>query len=179
MLAPEQLYEKYKPEVYGYLLSLTRDAQAAEELLSECFLAAVRQLPFFRGDSSVKTWLFGIARNCYLRRLKKRYRELPMDGMALAYLAGAGADDAADGVLRQVIRRQLCQRVFALLEQEDARTQQVVKLRLNGYAYREIAERLHLSEGSARVLDHRAKKRLRERLEKEGYDLASDGSEGL
>ena len=50
MLAIEKLYEKYRQDVYRYLLSLTRDTDVAEDLLSECFLIVIRKLPFFAGN---------------------------------------------------------------------------------------------------------------------------------
>ena len=59
--ALEQLYLAYRQDVYRYLCSLTRNASDAEDLLSETFLRALTRLPFFRGDCSAKTWLFGIA----------------------------------------------------------------------------------------------------------------------
>ena len=166
MLALEQLYEKYKPDVYHYLLGLTHNVDAADDLLSECFLIAARKLPFFRGESTVKTWLFGIARNCWLRQLRKQHHDIALDDMVETYLS--------DDVSRQVVNKQLCERVIALLKQNDERTQRVVEMRINGYSYREIASQLYISEGSARVIDHRAKKRLREQLIKEGYDLVTD-----
>ena len=68
----EELYRIYKQDVYGYLLSLTRDPSLAEDLLSETFLKAIQSLPKFRGDSTSKTWLLGIARNLWLQELRRR-----------------------------------------------------------------------------------------------------------
>ena len=162
MLALEKLYEKYRQDVYRYLLSLTRDADAAEDLLSECFLIAIRKLPFFCFFSTVKTWLFGIARNCWLQHLRKQHLAITLDDMIEAYIA--------DDIAEQVINRQLCERIIALLKQENERTQRIVNMRINGYSHREIAMQLGISQGSVRVIDHRTKKRIREMLIKEGYD---------
>lgn len=166
MLALEQLYEKYKRDVYRYLLSLTHDADAAEDLLSECFLIAIRKLPFFRVESTVKTWLFGIARNCWLQYLRKQRPTISFDDMVEIYIT--------DDVSKQVINRHSCERIITLLKQEDERTQRVVSLRINGYSHREIATQLEISEESARVIDHRAKKRIRETLIKEGYEYVAE-----
>lgn len=162
MLALEKLYEKYSPDVYRYLLSLTRNADAAEDLLSECFLIVVRKLPFFRGESTVKTWLFGIARNCWLQYLRKQRPTIALDDRIEVYMA--------DDIAGLVIDRQQCERIIALLRQESARTQRIVNMRMNGYSHREIAAQLCISEGSVRVINYRAKKRIREILIQEGYE---------
>lgn len=162
MLAIEKLYEKYRQDVYRYLLSLTRDTDAAEDLLSECFLIAIRKLPFFRGESTVKTWLFGIARNCWLQYLRKQHPTITLDDLIEVYLA--------EDIAGQVITRQLCERIIALIGQENARTQKIVNMRINGYSHREIAMQLGISEGAVRVTDHRTRKRIREILIQEGYD---------
>lgn len=49
MSALEQIYKKYRLDVYRYLLSLTHDEDTAEDLLSDCFIIALCKLPFFRG----------------------------------------------------------------------------------------------------------------------------------
>ncbi|MFI3200550.1 MAG: RNA polymerase sigma factor [Eubacteriales bacterium] len=64
----KDLYEKYKLDVYKYLYSLTRDKLLAEDLTSETFLAVLKSLHTFKGNSSVKTWIFGIARNKWLEK---------------------------------------------------------------------------------------------------------------
>ena len=71
----EQLYEENHRELYNYLLRLTGDSLLSEDLLSETFLQAIRSIPSFRGDSSIKTWLFGVARNCWLQYLRKEDRK--------------------------------------------------------------------------------------------------------
>ncbi|WP_418757842.1 sigma factor-like helix-turn-helix DNA-binding protein [Gemmiger sp.] len=46
-----------------------------------------------------------------------------------------------------------------------------MQLRAEGYTYAEIAVQLHISESSARVIEHRTRSWLKEILTKEGYDL--------
>lgn len=73
----ERFYRQYRDDVYRYLLGLARDPNLAEDLLSETFLEALRALPAFRGESTAKTWLFGIARNVWLRQLQKGRAHAP------------------------------------------------------------------------------------------------------
>ena len=67
MRAVEELYATYRDDLFRYLCSLTHDPAQAEDLLSETFLQALQSAGSFRGRSSEKTWLFGIARNLWLR----------------------------------------------------------------------------------------------------------------
>ena len=60
-------------------------------------------------------------------------------------------------------------RVRQLLEREPPRTRRVVSMRLEGYSFYEIGLACGVSESSARVIDFRAKRRLRAALEQEGF----------
>ena len=73
----KELYDRYKGAVFGYLYRMTGSAQEAEVLTQETYLQALLSLHRFRGDSTVLTWLLRIARNQYLKQLRKRGREIP------------------------------------------------------------------------------------------------------
>jgi len=165
MIVFEQLYQKYKQDVFRYLLSLTHDKSVAEDLLSECFIIAMRKLPLFRGESTVKTWLFGIARNCWLQYLRKDHPTIPYGEIAMK----AVVEDISDSSYT----KEIAERIVSLIKEKDERTQIIVKMRIDGYSYREIAERLQVSEGSVRVIYHRTKKQLRDQLSREGFDLVA------
>ena len=75
----EELYLEHRQAVYAYLLRLTRDTDRAEDLLSETFLQAIRSAPSFRGESSVRTWLCGIARNLWLKNCRDGTNYLALD----------------------------------------------------------------------------------------------------
>ena len=159
--ALEQLYLAYRQDVYRYLCSLTRNASDAEDLLSETFLRALKRLPFFRGDCSAKTWLFGIARNVWLESLRRRRPQLDLDDLIDWYLEDRlSADSDA--------RAALC-RVRELLAQKDERSSRIIFLRAEGYTYAEISTQLGISENSARVIEHRTRTWLKATLQKEGY----------
>ena len=160
----EYLYETYRSDVYRYLLGLTRDPDLAEDILSETFCTAIMALDGLRSDSSVKSWLLTIARNKWLDHLRKRN---PISDVDLTELYIA---DTAPGPEQRAIQKETVQRVQALLAQEDPRTQTVVRMRIDGYSFYEIAQKLRIREGSARVIDFRARKKLREQLTKEGFD---------
>lgn len=159
MRALEELYRLYRDDVFRYLCSLTHDPNQAEDLLSETFLQAMQSAVNFRGQSSEKTWLFGIARNLWLRALRRRRATVPWED--LSGLTGQeGPADAAAA-------RLLWERVQALLAEKDARTRTILQRRMQGVPFETIARDLGISAGSARVIDYRTRQWLKERLRKE------------
>lgn len=161
----EELYRQYRTELYHYLCGLTHDPAEAEDLLSETFVNVIHSLPAFRGDSAVRTWLYGVARRTWLSSLRKRRPAVSLDDLLERYVedgmpARAGPDDDA---------RQMLARVRELLKEYSERDAAIVELRAGGYSYAEIAARLHINENTARVAGHRARAWLKEQLKKEGY----------
>ena len=159
----EELYRRYRMDLYRYLCFLTHDPVQAEDLLSETFVRVIKRLPTFRGECEVKTWLFGIARNIWLESLRRRHQSVSLDDLMERYIT----DDA---LTETTAARQKLRRVQALLQQKDERTRSVVYLRAQGYSYQEIAQKLQITEASARVVEHRTRAWLKATLQKEGYD---------
>lgn len=160
MRAVEELYATYRDDLFRYLCSLTHDPAQAEDLLSETFLQALQSAGNFRGQSSEKTWLFGIARNLWLRTLRRRRPTVPLEDLAGLAAGEEPADAAAARMLRDRIR--------TLLAQKDERTRAIVLQRMQGVPFETIARALGISAGSARVMDYRTRQWLKETLRKEG-----------
>ena len=157
-----EVFTAHYRDVYDYLYSLSRDAALSEDLASEVFLEAVRSISGFRGESDVKTWLFSIARHrwfAHLRRARRQPRLL------------AEAEEAAGESLEDQYRRhETVERLRALAAGLPERNRRVLELRLEGYSYHEIGAAVGISEASARVMEFRARTKLREQLRKEGFD---------
>ena len=160
MRAVEELYATYRDDLFRYLCSLTHDPAQAEDLLSETFLQALQSAGSFRGQSSEKTWLFGIARNLWLRALRRRRPTVPLEDLAGLAAGEEPADAAAARMLRDRIR--------TLLAQKDERTRAIVMQRMQGVPFETIARALGISAGSARVMDYRTRQWLKETLRNEG-----------
>ena len=156
----EELYALYKKDVYAYLLSLTKDQTLAEDLLSETFVKAILHIATFKGKSSVKTWLFAIARNNWLQMLRKEKKPVEFNDSLKSYMSGSIEDT--------VINQMEFERIQDLLESKDERTKMILSMRLEGYSFAEIAQKLNISESTARVIDFRTKQWLRKELMKEG-----------
>ena len=158
-----ELFDSYYRDVYAYLCSMCRDPQLAEDLAAETFLQAVRSAAGFRGQSSGKTWLFSIARHCWFAHLRRARRMPGEDSPGEASeLAVPSAEDC-------VCEKEPAERAQQLLALESERTQGIVRMRLQGYSFFEIACRYGISESSARVIDFRARAKIQKALEKEGF----------
>ena len=151
MLGVEELYHRYRDDVFRYLCSLTHDPVLAEDLLSETFLCAIQKAGSFRGEGSERTWLFGIARNLWLQALR-RHRPT----VELSDLLGLYVEDTVGSALDS---RQLTVRVRQLLEELPPRERTIVRLRAEGLPYEEIAARCGIRAGSARVIEYRTRQR--------------------
>ena len=165
-----ELFENYYKDVYTYLYSLCRDASLSEDLASEVFLEVVKSIATFRGASDVKTWMFSIARHKWCDYLRKKNRQPETE--SLSELIGDSSSQCnawKKGTEEQVLDKELLERIYSLLALEPERTQDVVKLRMEGYSFYEIAKRQTISESSARVIYFRAKEKIRQTLEKEGF----------
>jgi RNA polymerase sigma-70 factor (ECF subfamily) len=68
----QQLVSRYQSMLYHYSFRLTGNADDARDLLQDVLLVLCRNLAQYRGDSSFKTWLFGIANYRAMDMLRKR-----------------------------------------------------------------------------------------------------------
>ena len=157
----EEFYQMYKQDVYRYLLSLTKDPLLSEDLLSETFVRAIQSLHRFRGESSVKTWLFAIARHTWFNHLRREKETVEWTD----YI-GLSIQEPYD---HRLITGEFAARIEQLLAEKDERTRKIVRMRSEGYSFTEIAREVRISESSCRVIDFRTKKWLRKILEKEGW----------
>lgn len=67
--------DEHADYLFRYALPRLRDRHIAEEVLQETFLAALKSVDKFRGDSSPRTWLVGLLRRKIADHYRKRYRE--------------------------------------------------------------------------------------------------------
>ena len=67
----EEMYILYKQDIYRYIFYLTNNPDLSEDLLSETFINAITSIKISKRQSTVKTWLFSIARHLWLQRIRK------------------------------------------------------------------------------------------------------------
>lgn len=160
----EELFARYYQDIYRYLYSLSLDASLAEDLASEVFLEVVKSVAMFRGEADIKTWIFSIARHKWYQYLRRQKKEAPTETLT-DYVTVPGKTLEA-----RYQDKELAERICALLDQEPERTRRIVLMRTEGYSFYEIGQKTGISENSARVIDFRAKTKIRQILKKEGYE---------
>lgn len=160
----EELFARFYNDVYHYLYSLSHDPALSEDLASEVFLEVVKSVAAFRGEADIKTWIFSIARHKWYAHLRRKKKQVDTEELP-DYLAFPGRPLDA-----QYQDKELAERIRQILDREPERTRSIVLMRTEGYSFREIAVKLGISENSARVIDFRAKSRIRQTLKKEGYE---------
>lgn len=143
------LYDRYVSLIYRYCLVRLGNRQEAEDVTSEVFLKAFTRLDSFRGQN-FSAWLYRIAHNAVVDRLRSRRQHAPLDDIQLT---GTSEQGAQNRVEQELLR----QHVSAL--PEDQRS--VVELRLAGWTDRRTAEALGKSVDAVKKLHFRAVRRLR------------------
>src|SRR6516164_4777846 len=71
-LAFSEIYERYHSKIFRLALRITRNFQDAEDVVQECFMRAFIHLDGFSGKSKLSTWLWRIAINAALMRIRRR-----------------------------------------------------------------------------------------------------------
>ena len=163
----DAVYRQHAQTVLKYLMSLTRDADLAEELTQETFYQAVRSIDRFDESCKITTWLCAIAKNQYLAYVKKHARmqyEPDVDRLYAGTIILQTAESTEAEVIRQTGQMELLKKLHAFPEPG----RDVLYLRLFGnLSFREIGEVMGKSENWARVTFFRARTNLRMELEKD------------
>ncbi len=157
----ESLYRRHRNRIYAVVWRLCGgDGALAEDLLQEAFVRAWQKLDSFRGDSRFSTWLHRLSVNVALSdrriRVKRLERETQLEGMIVRVAAG-DRDVFAD-------KRMDLEQAIAKLP-ERARTV-LVLYDIEGYSHAEVAEATGMAVGSSKAQLHRARKLVREELDK-------------
>ncbi len=154
----EEAYQSYFDPVYRYVLSLSGDPHAAEEITQETFFKALRSLDQFRGDSSLKSWLCAIARNIWISGQRKKKTQ-PIDEAEELPDPGMSPEES-------LVRQDESMRIHRLLHRLDEPYREVFTLRTLGcLSFRDIGELFGKSENWACVVYHRARARLKKEME--------------
>ncbi|BDG02376.1 RNA polymerase sigma factor [Anaeromyxobacter oryzae] len=165
------LYEELAPGIRRYLSRLVGAAEA-EDLTQEVFARAHRALPTRRGDSLVSTWLYRIATNAAIDRLRAASRhEVPVAATAESpveeeheLVSGGGACEAQDAD-SHVIRKEMRHCILDLVDRLPPAYREVILLgELRDSRDQEIADALGITLEAAKMRLHRARAELRKLL---------------
>lgn len=149
------LMSRYKEPVYWYIRRMVTIHSDAEDAVQETFVRVFRSFKMFRGDSSLKVWIYRIATNEALRTLERRSRELVRTGENADAAANIAGDSYFDYGDKAAVKLQKA----ILLLPEKQRT--AFNLRYyDDLSYDDIAAVTGSSAASAKVNYHIAKDKI-------------------
>lgn len=158
-----ELVRRHQGFVFTLVLRYVKSREDAEEVAQDVFVKAYRALPDFKGQSKFSTWLYTIATTSALSWLRKKGLDTrSLDDEALF----ARADNLDGGLRADTVevksRSELVNRALRLLAPDDA---QVLTLFYKGeQSLEEIATILGIEANTAKVRLHRARTRLKEKM---------------
>ena len=156
------LMARHGAAVYRYCREALHDAALADDVHQQVFIEAFRDLPRFAGRSTVRTWLFGIARHRVLDAVKQRRRaQTHLDDTQTA-----DPPDPAPSPEQWLDDARLHDALRAAVAELDERIRSTLLLRYQqGLSFEEMAQTTGENPGTLQARVARALRRLRERIE--------------
>jgi RNA polymerase sigma-70 factor, ECF subfamily len=157
--AATELVARHAPALARFAASSGAGADA-DELVQDTFVRAFGSLDTFRGDSTLRTWLFTIERRLILDRRRAERRRPPDVEL------DEGHATTTHDPLDAVVARESRQRLRGAVGRLSPTQREVFTLRVGeGLSYKEIAEAVGTTEGAARVHYHNAMRTIKEFLD--------------
>lgn len=152
----EEIYNTYWQKIFRLCMGYVNDYDLAQDMAQETFIIVWKQLPKFRNESNIGTWIFRIASNNCLRQIEKEKRfpkaELPLT-----------LTEEKD----PLIEHQL-QFLYKCISELPETERIIISLELEGIKQAEIANIVGLSESNTRVKIHRIKEKLTHKFREDG-----------
>jgi len=171
-----EIVKRYQNFVFTIALRYTPNREDAEEIAQDCFVKAYRSLSDFRGESKFSTWLYTIVTTTCLTFLRKKKLETQSLDNEKVFEAADNQDSGfRANQVEQKSRISMVNKAIALLSPDDAN---IISLFYKGeQSLEEIGLILGLESNTVKVRLHRARQRLKEKMEKyfaaEVNDLSS------
>lgn len=154
----EQIYTTYFRDVYLYICKLSNSEHIAEEITSETFFKAMKSIDSFRGDCDIRVWLCQIAKNCYYSYIKKEDRAECIDNVEIAE-QGASFEE-------RLFRHDTAMQIQKILHDVPEPYKEVFMWRVYAeLSFKQIGQIFGKSENWACVAYHRARNKIKEKLE--------------
>lgn len=170
----EELVTRHSGKTYALALGMLRNASDAEEVVQDTFLNVFTHLSTFRGDSAFTSWLYRVAANNALMKLRKRRRE-PVDSIETmlpsfhedghhTHMPGVWAARSAD---KLVDDKELAAILEGALGRLPEQYRVVLLMRdVDGLTNEEISDVMGLSIPAVKSRLHRARLAVREELDR-------------
>jgi RNA polymerase sigma-70 factor (ECF subfamily) len=159
------LVQRYQQYVFTLVLRFTDSREDAEEISQDVFVKAYRSLADFRGDSKFSTWLYTIVRTSCITFLRKRRLDTTSIDNERTFMQLENKESGFNASsIEQKSRHAMVNQAIRLLSPDDS---QLITLFYKGeQSLEEIGRIMGLEPNTVKVRLHRARNRLREKLEK-------------
>lgn len=149
----ELLYRLYAKELFCFIFSICKDKHLSEDIIQTTFVEAIKSIEQFRGKSSVKTWLFSIAKHQCYQHLRKVNLHVSIDDINI---------ESNENISEAAIINIFSEDVMRSINELDEPGRSIVLLRIMGeYSFSEIGNLVGKSENYCRVNFYRIKNKLR------------------
>lgn len=155
-----ELYRAHAGAVHRVAAAMLNDPAAAGDVVQEAFVRALEQISSLRDPERFRPWLLSIARHCAVDFLRQRQRAGSLADVDAEHLRDQAGGPDAVAELSELAG--LLKRSMVALSTRDATA--VFLVSQLGYAPAEVAKVLGVSVGAAKVVVHRARRRLRDAL---------------
>jgi RNA polymerase sigma-70 factor (ECF subfamily) len=158
------IVDRYQNYVFTLALRVVKNREDAEEVAQDVFIKAYRALADFKGASKFSTWLYTIVNNTSITFLrKKRLETHSLDNEKVFEMAESKDSGMNANQVEQKSKIAMVTRAISLLNPDDA---EVITLFYKGeQTLEEIARILKIEPNTAKVRLHRARTRLKEKME--------------
>jgi RNA polymerase sigma-70 factor (ECF subfamily) len=160
-----QMVDRYQSFVFTLALRMVKSREDAEEVAQDVFVKAYRYLADFKGASKFSTWLYAIVNNTCITLLRKKKLVVhSLDQDNVFELADSRDSGMRADKVEQKSRQQMVNEAISLLSPDDAA---IISLFYKAeQSMEETAAVLGIEVNAAKVRLHRARARLREKMEK-------------
>jgi RNA polymerase sigma-70 factor (ECF subfamily) len=152
----EEIYKTYWQKIFRLCMGYINDHNLAQDMAQETFIIVWQQLPRFRNEANIGTWIYKIASNNCLRQIEKQNRfpraELPINLIEE----------------KQVNIEPKIQYLYKCISELPETERIIISLELENIKQAEIANIVGLSESNIRVKIHRIKEKLTQKFKDNG-----------
>ena len=160
-----QLVQRYQSYVFTLVLRFTDNREDAEEISQDVLVKAYRSLADFRGEAKFSTWLYTIVRtSCITFLRKKRLETTSLDNERTSQQVESRQSGFTANAIEQKSKHAMVNTAIRMLSPDDT---QILTLFYKGeQTLEEIGRVMRLDPNTIKVKLHRARHRLKEKMEK-------------
>jgi RNA polymerase sigma-70 factor, ECF subfamily len=159
-----KLLERHQQKVFGFGVKMCGDSEDAKDIAQDTLLTMARTVQDFRGDASLSTWLYPVARSFCIKK-RRRTKGAPAFHEPLDHATHESAGEPSMTPEQALLGREARETVASALDALDPEAREVVVLRdVEGLTAAEVAEVTGVSVAAVKSRLHRARTALRTHL---------------